>query len=154
MRALTHYVFRSIWYVPASPADTYAVLEDLTTYPLWWPEVKEVRELDVGHETVCRSLLPYELRFVTRAGVQDPEAGVLEGLLYGDLHGYSRWTIRPHEGGSRLAYDQEVDTAKGLLNALAPLARPAFRANHAVMMRHGQAGLRTYLAGYTKGRAR
>ena len=51
--------------------------------------------------------------------------------------------------GCRLIYDQEVDTQKVLLNALAPVARFAFRANHLLMMRHGQAGLRTFMAGYT-----
>ena len=40
---------------------------------------------------------------------------------------------------------------KALLRRLAPIARPAFRANHALMMRHGERGLRTYLAGFEHG---
>jgi hypothetical protein len=34
---------------------------------------------------------------------------------------------------------------------LLPIARPAFRANHALMMRRGERGLRTYLAGFEHG---
>ena len=45
-------------------------------------------------------------------------------------------------------FEEEVTATKALLRYLAPVARPAFRANHTLMMRHGQAGLRVYLAGY------
>ena len=38
-----------------------------------------------------------------------------------------------------------------LLNVLAPVARPGFQVNHTLMMKHGQAGLRTYMAGYGRG---
>jgi hypothetical protein len=33
------------------------------------------------------------------------------------------------------------------------VARPAFVANHALMMRHGRRGLRAYLAGLRRGQA-
>jgi hypothetical protein len=46
-----------------------------------------------------------------------------------------------------------VSTHKRLLDVLAPIARPGFKANHALMMRHGQQGLRTYMAGYSRGAA-
>jgi hypothetical protein len=36
---------------------------------------------------------------------------------------------------------------------MAPVARPGFKANHAIMMRHGEAGLRTFMAGYARGAA-
>ena len=38
-------------------------------------------------------------------------------------------------------------TNQPLLNRLAPIARPFFVVNHALMMSHGQAGLRRYLGG-------
>ena len=37
---------------------------------------------------------------------------------------------------------------KPLLRRLELIARPAFKANHSRMMRDGERGLRTYLAGY------
>ena len=69
------------------------------------------------------------------------------------MEGTVRWTVEEVDGGCRMVYDQEVSTNKRLLNVLAPLARPGFKANHTLMMRHGQAGLRTYLAGYRRGGA-
>ncbi len=43
-------------------------------------------------------------------------------------------------------------TTNATLNRLAPIVRPAYVANHAVMMAHGQAGLRAFLAGYALAR--
>jgi hypothetical protein len=76
---------------------------------------------------------------------------VLEAKLTGDLEGFSRWTITATGSGADLLFEEEVVTTKALLRRLAPIARPAFRANHALMMRHGERGLRTYLAGYEHG---
>ena len=45
-------------------------------------------------------------------------------------------------------FDEEVVTTKRTLNVLAPVARPLFKLNHEFMMRHGEAGLRTFLAGH------
>lgn len=154
MSSLTHYVFRSIWHVPAVPADVIPVLNDLQSYPTWWPEIHEVRALGGGRfEVVARSLLPYELRFVSEATPGQLTPGIIEARLSGDLEGTVRWTVEGRDDGSRLAYDQEVTTHRRLLNLAAPVARPAFKANHALMMRHGEAGLRTFMAGYARGAA-
>lgn len=151
MSRVTHYVFRSIWFVAAPIGDVCAVLADVGRYPDWWPEIRTVTALgELRFEILARSLLPYNLRFVNQARADHGRPGVLEADLSGDLVGVARWTVGGADGGSRLVYDQEVDTHKSLLNALAPVARPLFRANHALMMRHGQAGLRTYMAGYTR----
>ena len=108
---------------------------------------------ELGHgrfEMVARSLLPYDLRFVSEERTENRQRGVLDARLSGDLEGFAHWTIERVGAGCRLVYDQEVDTRKAMLNALAPIARPGFRINHALMMRHGQAGLRTYMARYTR----
>lgn len=152
MSSLTHYVFHSVWHIQAPPTDLMPVLEDLGSYPAWWPEIRRVRPLgDKRFEVVARSFLPYELRFVSEAGSSEPRAGVINATLSGDMEGAVRWTVEPVDGGCRLLYDQEVTTHKRLLNVTAPVARPAFKANHAVMMRHGEAGLRTFMAGFARG---
>jgi hypothetical protein len=149
---LTHYVFRSIWRVPARPADVMSVLNDLETYPAWWPEMREVRSLGGNRfEVVARSFLPYELRCVSEEEPGQPKPGIIEARLSGDMEGTVRWTVEEVEDGCRLVYDQEVSTNKRLLNVMAPVARPAFKVNHALMMRHGEAGLRTFMAGYGRG---
>ena len=154
MSDLTHYVFQSIWHVRAPLADLLAVLDDLGSYPAWWPEIREVRPLGGKRfEVVARSLLPYELRFVSDADVPQTGPNVIDARLAGDMEGTVRWTVTEEADGCRLVYDQEVRTNKRLLNVMAPVARPGFKANHALMMRHGQQGLRTFMAGYTCGAA-
>jgi hypothetical protein len=154
MTDLRHYRFTSAWDVDATPGHAYEVLGDLLEYQRWWPEIKEMRQRDDGSVDVrARSLLPYDLRFTMRRTRQDPDAGVLEVAMTGELEGFSRFTVTARSGGSRVLFEEEVVTTnKKLLDRLAPVARPAFKANHAVMMRHGLAGLRTYLAGFRRAR--
>lgn len=152
MGNLTHYVFRSVWWVEASPGDVCSVLADGRTYSQWCPEIRTVIDLGGGRlEMVARSLLPYQLRFVSEGRPGDQRSGVIAARLSGDLEGFARWSVERIGTSCRLVYDQEVDTHKALLNGLAPLARPAFRINHSLMMRHGQAGLRAFMAGYARG---
>ena len=148
MSALNHYRFQSIWVIHAAPVDVYAVLHDVGSYSMWWPEIKRVQRVSEDRFSLrVRSVLPYYLNFETTRVGEDKSSGVLEARLSGDLDGYSRWTIEGSGGLTRAVFDEEVDTQKRSLNLLAPLARPAFKANHTFMMRHGQAGLRTFLAG-------
>jgi len=125
------------------------VLERVPDYPLWWPQVRSVTPLgDLTFELVCRSSLPYELRFTTTQAVRDPETRVLEATMVGDLEGFSRWTITVGANGTSATFAEEVVATKALLRRLELIARPAFKANHTRMMRDGERGLRTYLAGY------
>jgi hypothetical protein len=152
--SLTHYLFKSVWDVRAPLPDVMAVLSDLESYPAWWPEIREVRRHGEGRfAVVARSLLPYELRFLSEPAPGQPAPGIIDARLSGDLEGTVRWTVEEADGVCRLVYDQEVTTHKRLLNLTAPLARPAFKVNHSLMMRHGQAGLRTFMAGHARAAA-
>jgi hypothetical protein len=145
----SRYDFRSTWYLSAAPNDVYAVLERLADYALWWPQVRTVTPRgDETYELVCRSWLPYELRFTTKQTVRDPDARILAASMTGDLDGFSRWTISSAPQGTSAVFEEEVVATKTLLRRLEPVARPAFKANHTKMMRDGERGLRTYLAGY------
>src|SRR5262249_52990203 len=133
----------------APVGDVYRALERLADYPAWWPEVKEGRPLGPDeYELRCRSLLPYDLVFTTHQTRRDPAARVLEASMTGGLDGFSGWTIQELGDGARATFEEEVVANKALLQRLELVARPAFRANHTLMMRHGERGLRTYLAGY------
>jgi hypothetical protein len=152
---LSHYRFRSVWTVDASPDEAAAVLRDLNRYPQWWPEIKESHRLDDDRFLLrVKSLLPYYLEFVSERSRDEPAAGVLEARLIGDLDGFSRWTVSADDNGARLVFEEEVVTSKRWLNLLAPVARPAFKFNHALMMRRGEAGLRAFLAGLRFGHER
>jgi hypothetical protein len=141
------YRFRSEWALAATPECVFDALADLGDYVLWWPEIKQVVRVDEDSATItCRATLPYELVFTTTSSREDRDAGVLEASMHGDLEGTSRWTITASaDGGTLAVFDEEVIARKRLLRALSPVARPVFRWNHELMMRHGQAGLRAHL---------
>lgn len=142
-----HYRFRSRWDLDAPPAAVFAVLADGADYPRWWPQVREVRQIDERSGAArFRSLVPYDLWVIVSEARQDPADGVLEIGFSGDLEGWARWTVLPHGNGTRAFFEQEVVARKPLLRRLALPGRPVFRANHALMMRSGLRGLRTRLA--------
>ncbi|MFD6532390.1 SRPBCC family protein [Streptomyces sp. NPDC060184] len=143
-----HYRFTSLWDLPAPPAAVLAVLERGEEYPRWWPQVREVAQVDATTGRArFRSVLPYDLVVTVEQGRRDPEAGVLEVSMRGDLEGWARWTVTGRGDGSRVRYDQEVEVRKRLMRLLAPVARPVFRANHALMMRSARRGLTARLDG-------
>ncbi|SOB80485.1 SRPBCC family protein [Streptomyces sp. 1331.2] len=163
-----HYRFRGSWRLAAPTSAVYAALEDVRSYPLWWPEISEVRP--TGEETgdvVVRALLPYRLVISLEVRRRDPAAGVLEAAMRGDLNGWSRFTVTPNgpggpdgEGGTgrasgaggaggvgcRVLFEEDTRPGKPLLRRLALPLHPVFRANHAVMMLRGRRGLAAYLA--------
>lgn len=105
---------------------------------------------DATAYVMVRALLPYTLRFRLEQQVADPETGVLQASMTGDLEGWSRWTLSPSGGGCRLRFEEEVDVNRFLLKALSPVARPMLVANHYVMMRRGERGLRQFLSGNSR----
>lgn len=140
------YQFRSEWRIRAAPDAVYAALADVAAYPRWWHQVRSARWLDDrSGELVCRSLLPYDLRFVIERDLEDPEARVLRGRLTGDLRGTSQWTVSADGGGSLAVFDEDVSVGRGMLNAAGRVIRPALKFNHGLMMRSGEAGLRRLL---------
>lgn len=145
------YRFRSVWDLDAPPARVYCALERTGDYPRWWPQVRAVEQID-GHSGTLhiRSVLPYELRMTATELLRDPRRGLLEAALHGDVEGWARWTVRARRGaggrGTRVLYEQEVEVCSPLLRRLAVPARPAFRLNHALMMRAGRHALAARLA--------
>ncbi|MCW5250917.1 MULTISPECIES: SRPBCC family protein [unclassified Streptomyces] len=141
-----HYRFRSLWDLPAPLPAAHRALDRLEDYPRWWPQVREVTRLDRTHALVrFRSLLPYDLTATLRETRRDPEAGVLEAAMGGDMEGWARWTLAPRGEGTLVHYDQEVNVRKDLLRRFAVPGRPLFRANHRLMMRAGRRGLAAHL---------
>ena len=146
------YRFRSTWSLARPAGQVYAALRTVEDYPEWWPQVRTVSPTsdEDTYDMVVRSLLPYDLVFRSSRSVEDPDAGVLEARLEGDLVGFSRWSVRPAGAVTTAVFEEEVEARKPLLRRLAPVARPAFVANHALMMRAGRRGLRAYLAGLAR----
>ena len=140
------YRFRSVWTLRVPAGEVFEVVTDPGTYPLWWPDIHGVGRVDDDTaEVVCKSVLPYALVFRMHRTEQDLQAGRLLVGMSGDLEGFCRSTVVQRPRGARLEITQDVVVNKALLRALAPVARPVFRANHAAMMWRGQRGLRSFL---------
>lgn len=144
---LHRYRFTSVWDLPAPQHAVFAALAAPQDYPLWWPEIREVRQLGPEDGLMrFRSVLPIELAVAARAAVRDPERQLLEARLSGDLIGTVRWTVTTRgDGGSVAVFHEDVEVGRPLMRLLAVPGRVPFRANHALMMRHGREGLRAYL---------
>ncbi|MCT2587000.1 polyketide cyclase [Actinophytocola gossypii] len=142
---LNDYRFHAVWSLPAAASRVFEALVDLTSWPLWWRDVRAVHRVDDDTaELVCRSTLPYALIFRLHRAVQDERSGRLRVDMTGDLEGHTEAVVTG-TGVAHLVIDQQVVVTKPLLRAFAPVARPLLLANHALMMRRGQRGLRTYL---------
>jgi hypothetical protein len=142
-----HYRFRTCWRLTVPADDAYSALEDVRQYPRWWPEVTLGQQIDDESCEMCvRSVLPYSLSFVIRQARRDPVGRFLEATMSGDLEGFSRWTVMAAPSGSMAVFEENVVARKPLLRRLAVVGRPAFRANHALMMRSGKRGLDALLS--------
>jgi hypothetical protein len=141
---MAQYRFRSTWQISAPVDRVRDVLLDALRFPVWWPQVRTVQSTRDGALTVCRAALPYELTFL--AVYFQLEDGTIAADLTGDLDGMVHVELREVTGGTLVVYRQDVSLNKPVLRRLSPLLRPAFRANHAVMMRAGRRGLERYLA--------
>jgi hypothetical protein len=142
------YRFRNTWLLAAAPSVVFGAVVDLATYPDWWSDVRSVTQIDDDTaELICQAALPYKLVLRMHRTEHNERAGRLRVELSGDLEGFLAGLVLASGGGTRLEITQEVVARKPLLRQLDTVARPLFRANHALMMRRGRRGLRTHLEG-------
>ncbi|HJQ48086.1 MAG TPA: SRPBCC family protein, partial [Amycolatopsis sp.] len=133
---LNSYRFRDTWVIPAPMPAVFRAVVDLASYPQWWPDVRSVTQLDDDTaEIVCQATLPYRLVVRMRRAEENERVGRLAVDLDGDLRGSLVARVTVHLTGTTLDIDQDVVATKPLLRSLAPVARPLFRVNHALMMR-------------------
>lgn len=142
--------FRSSWRIAAEPEAVHAALVDVAAYSSWWPSVVESRvdESDASRpgsgRISMRGPLPCTLRVrLTQMGAPD---GVLAARIRGDLLGWCSWHVSPtNDGGTSVVFQQHVILQRRSLQAIARVATRRLRANHAAVMRSGEAGLRALL---------
>jgi uncharacterized protein YndB with AHSA1/START domain len=145
------YSFRDEWHVDAAPSRVWALIEQPATYPLWWPIYLDARVTEdrgpVGSvaRLKFRVLLPYTLS-VTTTSTRSEAPRLLEGTVSGELQGSWRWTLEPAASGTRVIFEECVQTNRWILDLLAPIAHRLFALNHRVAARKGAEGMRAYLA--------
>lgn len=145
---MAEYTFLTTWLLDAERERAWEVLQDVVRWPEWWRGVVSVDELDPGgedrvgarHAIEWRSRLPYPVRFeFVTDQVERP--ALMQGRAEGELAGTGRWRLFEQDGVTAVLYEWVVRTTRPWMNALAPVARPVFAANHDTVMRWGGEGL-------------
>jgi uncharacterized protein YndB with AHSA1/START domain len=149
--ASSEYLFVDEWGVAAPPEAVYDALADARTYPQWWrPTYLDVQADGppavgaVSHHRF-KGRLPYVLNVRSRITRHEPPH-VVSTEVDGDLRGQGTWTLTPTESGTHVRFDWRVFADRPLLRLLTPIARPAFRANHAWAIARAMEGLEPYAA--------
>jgi Polyketide cyclase / dehydrase and lipid transport len=146
------YRFTTAWLLDAPRDDVWEAIWESGEWPRWWPGVIEATEIDPG--TPCgvgrrgrytwRSRIPYSVRFeVAVTEIERPY--LLAGDAGGELEGTGRWRFFADGDVTAVLYEWNVRTTKRWMNAVAPIAGPAFRWNHDQIMRRGGEGLARHL---------
>ncbi len=146
------YRFREQWRAEAPVETVWPVIRDVSGYSRWWKEFVETKrrnEIDGVGAVVwvhAKSALPYHMYFEVEC-VREAPPRLTAVRVRGDLNGEMQWTLEPEGQGTRLTFEETVTTGKALLTLLAPLFKPLFGWNHAIMMRNGEQGLHRILTG-------
>ncbi len=144
--ALYHFV--SDIHLNAPRESVWEFIADPSSWPEWWRWLKAVDVLEKGNVDTLGlrarftfgTALPYSLSFETEM-VRAVRPVLLEGQATGELAGTGRWELSEDAVGTKVRYTWIVETTKRWMNAMAPIARPAFSWNHDVLMRDFATGL-------------
>jgi uncharacterized protein YndB with AHSA1/START domain len=145
---MAEYRFLTTWLLEADRERVWDAIYDSERWPEWWKGVEEAEKLEDGDDDgvgqygryVWKAKLPYRVEFWIRTTrVERPR--LLEGNATGELAGVGRWHLFEQDGLTAVIYEWNVSTTRAWMNALAPVARPAFQSNHDYVMRNGGKGL-------------
>ena len=145
---MTEYRLLTIWRVEAPLEKVYAAIENSLHWPHWWPGAEKVEELAAGDADGIDSIrryswqgqLPYRVVFdVCTTRIENQV--VIEGKARGDLDGVGRWHFTRQGTVSVVRYEWHVRSTRWWMKLLAPVARPLFIRNHALLMAQGGEGL-------------
>jgi uncharacterized protein YndB with AHSA1/START domain len=145
---MAEYRFLTTWLLEADRERVWDAIYDSERWPEWWKGVEEAEKLEDGDDDgvgqygryVWKAKLPYRVEFWIRTTrVERPR--LLEGNATGELAGVGRWHLFEQDGLTAVIYEWNVSTTRAWMNALAPIARPAFQSNHDHVMRNGGKGL-------------
>ena len=145
------YRFVTLWQLQAPIDRVFAEIEDVESWPAWWPSVRQVephgeRAVDmVGdrYRVVFVGKLPYTLAFELRVTAHEAPTSLI-GVATGELEGIGEWTFWSEEDWTLVRYVWAIRTTAPLMNAAArlPFVNEIFALNHHAVMRRGLAGVR------------
>lgn len=142
----------SHWRIAAPLVRVWAEILDTDAWPSWWRAVKQVEKLRDGdaaglgavRRMTWGTALPYTLAFEVEVTLIQP-MHLVEGRASGELNGLGLWTLSEEAGVTVVRYDWRVDLGRPWMRTLAPLLRPAFTWNHAIVMGWGEVDLKRRL---------
>lgn len=135
------YRFVSTWIIEAPATAVFDTLRNFEEHPVWWRHVTATTQRAahaVRYE--IRSPLRYTLTFDV-ALERAVRPSLIATTAAGDLAGTGIWELRDVGGVTTLNHRWNVATTKAWMNAVAPLAGPAFRWAHDRVMAGGARGL-------------
>jgi hypothetical protein len=153
----------STWHLPAAPDQVWAIIADVDmSWPQWWPhcsfaaslsrsEAKSNAQEDILKATTAYLNFKASLGYTLTISIH-PTAVIapreIDFDADGHLEGTGRVTLLPENQGqaTRMDIEWRVRPTQRWMNVLTPLAAPAFKAAHALMMRQGEKGLIAALA--------
>ncbi len=145
---MAEYRLTSTWQIAAPIEQVYRTIRDSGDWPSWWHGVERVVDVEQGADSgigrvqrhVWKGPLPYRLEFELRVTRVEPQRA-LEARVHGEVEGVGTWIFDCGSGSTTVRHDWQVRTTRRWMNVLAPVARPLFEWNHAVVMRRGEWGL-------------
>ena len=140
---MAEYRFLTTWLLDPDPAAVWNAIYEADRWPEWGRAVQRVPTPRDGDESGCgalyrhrwRSRVPYAVEFEVET-TRVESGSLIEAVARGELAGEGRF--RFWQGSAvRVTYGWNVRTTVPWMNAVAPLARPVFEANHHAIMRWG-----------------
>jgi uncharacterized membrane protein len=142
------YNFISHWKVNAPIEKVWQLIYDSEKWPHWWKSVVSVKELNKGDERGIGSIRMYKMRspmlYTLSFNMELTERidmELLKGNASGELTGTGAWMLKVTDGITEVQCHWQVYTTRWWMNTFAFMLRPAFRYNHAAVMKHGAKGL-------------
>jgi hypothetical protein len=156
----------STWHLPATTEQVWAIIADINmSWPQWWPhcsfaaplsrtQAKSNSQEDILTATTAYLNFKASLGYTLTISIHPTDVVAPREIDFdagGHLHGTGRVTLLPEEQGqaTRMDIEWRVRPTQRWMNFLTPIAAPAFKAAHALMMRQGERGLIKALANQT-----
>jgi uncharacterized protein YndB with AHSA1/START domain len=147
-----HFQLESRWHLAAPVGRVWSALQHTESWPRWWPYVRRVTVVREGDARGLGSVrhidwasrLPYGIAFDVEV-VEIEHERLLRGHAIGEVDGEGLWRLKPEGVTTHVHYSWRVVVTRPWMRWVAPIAAPAFRWNHDVVMRAGGLGLAKHL---------